>query len=200
PAPSLAAGLLGSARQLLACPDPTGQPPDAGLLLDAASGKSRPLKLGCPIAWAARAGVFAGAAGAWPAVEGFRRAATVPKGGSVLVGRPGKAPRVLLDAKRLRRLAGKGAVVDGLALSPDAKLVAVSAGRPGGPWQVLVLEGAAPRVTSIPLAPGHRPAWIGWSDRQGSTALAVAAVDRRGGPATSQVAAPHGGGGVLACQ
>src|SRR4029450_9028138 len=151
PAPSLAAGLLGSARQLLACPDRTGQPPDAGLLLDAASGKSRPLKLGCPIAWAARAGGFAGGGGAggggggrWTSVEGFRRAATVPRGRSVLVGRPGKAPRVLLDAKRLRRLAAKGAVVDGLALSPDAKLVAVSAGRPGGPRAGLGGGGGAP--------------------------------------------------------
>jgi len=196
----VAAGLVGSGRQLLACPDPTGQPPDAGLLLDAASGKARLLKLGCPVAWAARAGVFAGAGGPWTRVEGFRRAATVPKGGSVLVGRPGKAPRVLLDAKRLRRLAGKGAVVDGLALSPDAKLVAVSAGRLGGPWQVLVLDGDGRRVTSIPLAPGHRPAWIGWSDRQGSTALAVAAVDRRGDLATSELAARQGGGYVLAWQ
>jgi hypothetical protein len=36
--------------------------------------------------------------------------------------------------RRLRAAAGKGAVVDGLALSPDGKLVAVSAGRPGRPW------------------------------------------------------------------
>jgi hypothetical protein len=195
-----AAGLVGSGRQLLACPDPIGRPPDGSLFLDAASGKARPVKLGCPVAWAARAGVFAGAGGPWTKVEGFRRAATVPKGGSVLVGRPGKAPRVLLDAKRLRRLAGTGAVVDGLALSPDAKLVAVSAGRPGGPWQVLVLDGDGRRVASIPLAPGHRSAWIGWSDRQGSTALAVAAVDRRGDLATSELAARQGGGYVLAWQ
>jgi hypothetical protein len=196
----VAAGLVGAGRHLLACPEPAGQPADGGLLLDAASGRARPVKVGCPVAWAARAGVFAGAGGPWTRVEGFRRAAAVPKGGSVLVGRPGKAPRVLLDAKRLRRLAGKGAVVDGLALSPDAKLVAVSAGRPAGPWQVLVLDGDGRRVASIPLTAGHRPAWIGWSDRQGSTALAVAAVDRRGDLATSELAARQGGGYVLAWQ
>ena len=48
------------------------------------------------------------------------------------------------------------------------------------------------------LAPGHRPAWIGWSDRQGSTALAVAAVDRRGALATAELAARQGSGYVLA--
>jgi hypothetical protein len=45
---------------------------------------------------------------------------------------------------------------------------------------VLVVGTDGRRVASIPLAAGHRPAWIGWSDRQGSTTLAVAAVDRRG--------------------
>jgi hypothetical protein len=124
--------------------------------------------------------VFAGAGGPWTRVEGFLRAVATPKGGSVMVGRPGKPPRVLLDARRLRAEAGRGAVVDGLALSPDAKLVAVSAGRPGRPWSVLVVGTDGRRVASIPLAAGHRPAWIGWSDRQGSTTLAVAAVDRRG--------------------
>jgi hypothetical protein len=158
------------------------------------------VKLGCPVAWAARAGVFAGAGGPWTRLQGFRRAAATPRGGSVLVGRPGKPPRVLLEAKRLRRLAGKGAVVDGLALSPDAKLVAVSAGRPGGRWQVLVLDRDGRQVTSIPLAGGHRPAWIGWSDRQGSTTLAVAAVDRRGNLATAELAARQGSGYVLAWQ
>lgn len=196
----VADGLVGAGRQLLACPDPTGQPVDGGLLLDAVSGRARPVKVGCPVAWAARAGVFAGTGGPWTKVEGFRRAAAVPRGGSVLVGRPGHAPRVLLDAKRLRQLAGRGAVVDGLALSPDAKLVAVSAGRPGGPWQVLVLGRDGRRVAAIPLAGGHRPAWIGWSDRQGSTTLAVAAVDRRGDLATAELAARQGGGYVLAWQ
>jgi hypothetical protein len=199
PADFVASGLVGAGRQLLACPDPTGQPADGSLVLDADSGRARPVKLGCPVAWAARAGVFAGAGGPWTRVEGFRRGATVPRGGSVLVGRPGKAPRALLDAKRLRQLAGKGAVVDGVALSPDARLVAVSAGRPGR-WQVLVLGGDGRRVASIPLAAGHRPAWIGWSDRQGSTTLAVAALDRRGDLATAELAARQGGGYVLAWQ
>jgi hypothetical protein len=200
PANFVADGLVGAGRQLLACPDPAGQRADGGLLLDAVSGRARPVKAGCPVAWAARAGVFAGAGGPWTKVEGFRRAAATPRGGSVLIGRPGKAPRVLLDSRRLRQLAGRGAVVDGLALSPDAKLVAVSAGRPGGPWQVLVLGGDGRRVAAIPLAGGHRPAWIGWSDRQGSTALAVAAVDRRGDLATAELAARQGGGYVLAWQ
>ena len=200
PANFVADGLVGAGRQLLACPDPAGQPADGGLLLDADSGRARPVKVGCPVAWAARAGVFAGAGGPWTKVEGFRRAAATPRGSSVLIGRPGKAPRVLLDSKRLRQLAGRGAVVDGLALSPDAKLVAVSAGRPGGLWQVLVLGSDGRRVVAIPLATGHRPAWIGWSDRQGSTALAVAAVDRRGDLATAELAARQGGGYVLAWQ
>ena len=200
PANFVADGLVGGGRQLLACPDPAGRPADGGLLLDAVSGRARPVKVGCPVAWAARAGVFAGAGGPWTKVEGFRRAAATPRGGSVLIGRPGKAPRVLLDSKRLRQLAGRGAVVDGLALSPDAKLVAVSAGRPGGLWQVLVLGGDGRRVAAIPLAGGHRPAWIGWSDRQGSTARADAAVDRRGDLATAELAARQGGCYVLACQ
>ena len=196
----VAAGLVGAGRRLLACPDPAGQPVDGSLLLDAGGGKARPVKLGCPVAWAARGGVFAGAGGPWRRVEGFQRAAAVPKGGSVLLGRPGTRPRVLLDARRLRQLAGRGAVVDGLALSPDGKLVAVSAGRPGGPWQVLVVGSDGRRVASIPLAGGHRPAWIGWSDRQGSTTLAVAAVDRRGPLATAELAARQGSGYVLAWQ
>ena len=63
PAGFVADGLAGAGRQLLACPDPAEQPADAGLLLDAVSGRSRPVKLGCPVAWAARAAVFAGAGG-----------------------------------------------------------------------------------------------------------------------------------------
>jgi sugar lactone lactonase YvrE len=158
------------------------------------------VKVGCPVAWAARAGVFAGAGGPWNKVEGFRRAAAAPRGGSVLLGRPGRRPRVLLDAKALAAAAGKGAVVDGLALSPDGKLVAVSAGRPGRSWQVLVVRSDGRRVATIPLAAGHRPAWVGWSDRQGSTTLAVAAVDRRGELATAELAARQAGGYVLAWQ
>jgi hypothetical protein len=200
PANFVAGGLVGAGRQLLACPDPTGQPADGSLLLDAAGGRARPVRLGCPVAWAARAGVFAGAGGPWRRVQGFKRAAATPKGGSVLVGRAGKPPRVVLDAKRLAAAAGKGAVVDGLALSPDGRLLAVSAGRPGRPWQVLVARSDGHLVASIPLADGHRPAWIGWSDRQGSTTLAIAAVDRRGPLATAELAAREGSGYVLAWQ
>jgi len=200
PASFVADGLVGAGRQLLACPDPEGRPADGSLLLDAASGRARPVRLGCPVAWAARAGVFAGAGGPWTSVKGFERAVATPKGGSVLVGRPGKPPRVVLDAKRLRAAAGKGAVVDGIALSPDGKLVAVSAGRPGRPWRVLVAGTDGRQVASIPLADGHRPAWVGWSDRQGSTTLAIAAVDRRGTLATTELAARQGGGYLLAWQ
>jgi sugar lactone lactonase YvrE len=107
---------------------------------------------------------------------------------------------VLLDARRLRAAAGKGAVVDGLALSPDGKLVAVSAGRPGRAWRVLVVGTDGRQLASIPLAGGHRPAWLGWSDRQGSTTLAVAAVDRRGNLATAELAARQGTGYVLGWQ
>jgi sugar lactone lactonase YvrE len=107
---------------------------------------------------------------------------------------------VLLDARRLRAAAGKGAVVDGLALSPDGRLVAVSAGRPGRPWLVLVVGTDGRQVAGIPLADGHRPAWMGWSDRQGSTTLAVAAVDRRGELATADLAARQGTGYLLGWQ
>jgi hypothetical protein len=129
PADFVAGGLAGAGRRLLACPDPAEQPADDGLLLDAVSGRASRVGLGCPVAWAAHGGVFAGTGGPWTRLEGFRRAAAMPRGGSVLIGRPGTRPRVLLDTRRLRAAAGKGAVVDGLALSPDGKLVAVSADR-----------------------------------------------------------------------
>jgi hypothetical protein len=193
----VADGLAGAGRRLLACPDPAQQRADGGLLLDAVSGRARPVRLGCPVAWAAEGGLFAGTGGPWTRVEGFARGEAVPRGGSVLVGRPGGRPRVLLDVRRLRVLAGRGAVVDGLAVSPDGKLVAVSAGRPGRSWQVLVVGTDGRRVAGIPLAAGHRPAWIGWSHRQGSTTLAVAAVDRRGDLATAELAARQGGGYLL---
>ena len=199
PASFVADGLAGAGGQLLACPDPEGRAADGSLLLDA-GGRARPVRLGCPVAWAARAGLFAGAGGPWTRAKGFERAAATPRGGSVLVGRPGKPTKVVLDAKRLRAAAGKGAVVDGIALSPDGKLVAVSAGRPGRPWKVLVAGTDGRQVASIPLADGHRPAWVGWSDRQGSTTLAVAAVDRRGELATAELAARQGGGYLLAWQ
>jgi hypothetical protein len=198
PADYAADGLAGAGRRLLACPDPAERPADAGLLLDAVSGRARPVRLGCPVAWAAGGGVFAGTGGPWTRLEGFQQDVAVPKGGSVLVGRPGRPPRVLLDARRLWAAAGRGAVVDGLALSPDGRLVAVSAGRPGRPWLVLVVGADGRRLASIPLADGHRPAWIGWSDRQGTTTLAVAAVDRRGDLATATLAARQGGGYLLA--
>ena len=194
----VAAGLAGAGRRLLACPDPDGLPVDRGLLIDAASGRSRPVRLGCPVAWAARAGVFAGVGGPWARVEGFQRGSAIPRGASVLVGLPGRRPRVLLDGRRLRAESGRGAVVDGLALSPDGRLGAVSAGRPGGPWRVLVVGTGGRPLASIPLAVGHRPAWLGWSDRQGSTTLAVAAVDRRGALATAALAARQAGGYLLA--
>ena len=194
----VADGLAGAGRRLLACPDPAGRPADAGLLLDAVSGRARPVRLGCPVAWAAQGGLFAGTGGPWTRVEGFRRAEAAPRGASVLVARPGQRPRVLLGARRLRAAAGRGAVVDGLALSPDGGLAAVSAGRPGRPWLVLVVGTDGRQLASIPLAGGHRPAWIGWSDRQGSTTLAVAAVDRRGDLATAELAARQGSGYVLA--
>jgi len=193
-------GLAGAGSRLLACSDPGGQPVDAGLLLDALSGRATSVKLGCPVAWAARGGIFAGTGGPWTGVEGIRQDALVPRGGSVLVGRPGGRPRVLLDGRRLRAAAGRGAVVDLLALSPDGRLVAVSAGKPGRPWVVLVVGAHGRQVARIPLADGHRPAWIGWSDRQGTTTLAVAAVDRRGSLATANLAARQGGGYLLAWQ
>jgi hypothetical protein len=196
----VAEGLAGAGRRLLACPDRAEQPADGGLLLDAVSGRARPVRLGCPVAWAAEGGLFAGTGGPWTRVEGFARGEAVSRGGSVLVGRPGGRPRVLLDARRLRAAAGAGAVVDGLAVSPDGKLAAVSAGRPGRSWQVLVVRTDGRRVASIPLAAGHRPAWIGWSHRQGSTTLAVAAVDRRGDLATAELAARQGGGYLLTWQ
>jgi hypothetical protein len=200
PADFVAGGLAGTGRTLLACPDPADQPVEKSLLLDAVSGRARPLRLGCPVAWAPGGEVFAGAGGPWTRVAGFRRAAAVPKGGSVLVGRPGSPPRVLLDGRRLGAAAGPGAVVDGLAVSPDGRLVAVSAGRPGRPFVVLVVGTDGRRVAEIPLADGHRPAWLGWSDRQGRATLAVAAVDRRGPLATAALAARQGGGYLLAWQ
>jgi hypothetical protein len=196
----VADGLAGAGRRLLACPDPAQRRADGGLLLDAVSGRARAVRLGCPVAWAAEGGLFAGTGGPWTKVEGFDRGEAVPRGGSVLVGRPGRRPRVLLDARRLRAAAGGGAVVDGLAVSPDGKLVAVSAGRPGRSWQVLVVGTDGRRLASIPLAAGHRPAWIGWSHRHGSTTLAVAAVDRRGDLATAELAARQGSGYLLTWQ
>src|SRR4029077_2626116 len=82
PANFLADGLAGAGRQLLACPDPAGRRADGGLLLDAVSGRARPVKLGCPVAWAARAGVFAGAGGARTGPQGVPAGAGATPGTS----------------------------------------------------------------------------------------------------------------------
>ena len=199
PASFLADGLAGRDERLLACAEPSGsRRPDSGLLLSAADGRSRPVKLGCPVAWASGAEVIAGAGGPWTAVKGIERDRAVQRGTSVLVGRPGGRLRVLLGARELRAAAGRRATVEAVALTPDGKLAAVAAGSPGRPWVVLVLRADGGRVARIPLAAGHRPAWVGWSDRQGTVTLAVAAVDRRGDLATAPLASRQGGGYVLA--
>jgi hypothetical protein len=199
PASYLAAGLAGRDRRLLACAEPGGsRRPDSGLLLPAAGGRSSPVKLGCPVAWAGGAEVVAGAGGPWTAVRGIERDRAVQRGSSVLIGRPGGRLRVLLGARELRAAAGRRATVEAVALTPDGKLAAVAAGEPGRPWVVLVLRADGGRVARIPLADGHRPAWMGWSDRHGTVTLAVAAVDRRGELATAALASRQGGGYLLA--
>jgi hypothetical protein len=199
PASYLAAGLAGRDRRLLACAEPGGsRRPDSGLLLPAAGGRSSPVKLGCPVAWAGGAEVVAGAGGPWTAVRGIERDRAVQRGSSVLIGRPGGRLRVLLGARELRAAAGRRATVEAVALTPDGKLAAVAAGEPGRPWVVLVLRADGGRVAHIPLADGHRPAWMGWSDRHGTVTLAVAAVDRRGELATAALASRQGGGYLLA--
>jgi hypothetical protein len=198
PANFVADGLAGRGGRLLACADTSGRRPAAGLLLAAAGGPSRPVRLGCPVAWAAGADVVAGAGGPWTAVAGIERDAAVTRGASVLLGRPGGRLRVLLGARALRAAAGAKATVEAVALSPDGKLVAVGAGAPGRPWVVLVLAADGRQVARIPLADGHRPAWLGWSDRHGTVTLALAAVDRRGDLGTVPLASRRGGGYVLA--
>jgi hypothetical protein len=199
PADFLADGLAGRDGRLLACAAPGGsRRPDSGLLLPAGGGPSRPVKLGCPVAWASGAEVVAGAGGPWTSVPGIERDRAVKRGASVLVGRPGGRLRVLLGARELRAAAGRRATVEAVALTPDGKLAAVAAGSPGRPWVVLVLRADGRMVARIPLAAGHRPAWVGWSDRQGTVTLAVAAVDRRGELATAPLASRQGGGYLLA--
>jgi hypothetical protein len=199
PASFLAAGLAGRDRRLLACAAPGGsRRPDSGLLLPAAGGRPRPVRLGCPVAWAGGAEVVAGAGGPWTAVRGIERDRAVQRGGSVLIGRPGGRLRVLLGARELRVAAGRRATVEAVALTPDGKLAAIAAGAPGRSWVVLVLRADGGRVARIPLADGHRPAWLGWSDRHGTVTLAVAAVDRRGDLATAALASRQGGGYLLA--
>jgi hypothetical protein len=199
PAGYLADGLAGRDGRLLACAEPGGsRRPDSGLLLPAGGGRPRPVRVGCPVAWAGGAEVIAGAAGPWAAVEGIERGRAVQRGTSVVLGRPGGRLRTLLGARELRAAAGRRAAVEGVALSPDGRLAAVAAGSPGRPWVVLVLRADGRRVATIPLADGHRPAWLAWSDRQGTVTLAVAAVDRRGDLATAALAARQGGGYLLA--
>jgi len=199
PANFLADGLAGRDERLLACAEPSGsRRPDAGLLMMTTNGRSRPVKLGCPVAWASDAEVIAGAGGPWAAVTGIERNAAVQRGASVMIGRPGGRLRVLLGARELRAAAGRRATVEAVALTPDGKLAAVAAGSPGRPWVVLVLRADGRRLARIPLAAGHRPAWMGWSDRHGTVTLAVAAVDRRGDLATAPLASRRGGGYVLA--
>jgi hypothetical protein len=175
----VAGGLAGRGDQLLACAD-SARAPGQGLLL-AAGGHARPVRLGCPVAWAAGADLAAGAGGPWRRLALPAAAGPAAWGASVLAGPPG-APRVLLDPARLRAEAGPGAVVAGLALSPDGRLAAVAAGAPGRPWTVLVVPArpGAGGVTRIPLADGYQPAWLGWAARPGTVTLAVAALDRRG--------------------
>jgi hypothetical protein len=199
PASFVADGLAGRDGRLLACADPSGgRRPDAGLLLKTTNGGARPVKLGCPVAWASGAEVIAGAGGPWAAVKGIEPGAAVQRGASVLVGRPGGRLRVLLGARELRAAAGRRATVEAVALTPDGSLAAVAAGAPGRPWLVLVLRADGSRLARIPLADGHRPAWLGWSDRHGTMTLAVAAVDRRGELTTAPLASRRGGGYLLA--
>ena len=199
PANFVADGLAGRGGRLLACADASGRRrPAAGLLLMTTNGRPRPVRLGCPVAWAAGADVVAGAGGPWTAVAGIERDVAVLRGASVLLGRPGGRPRVLLGARGLRAAAGGRATVEAIALSPDGRLVAVGAGAPGRPWVVLVLRSDGRQVARIPQADGHRPAWLAWSDRHGTVTLAVAAVDRRGDLGTVPLASRRGGGYVLA--
>ena len=199
PANFLADGLAGRDERLLACAEPSGsRRPDAGLLMMTTNGRSRPVKLGCPVVWASDAEVIAGAGGPWAAVKGIERNAAVQRGASVMIGRPGGRLRELLGARELRAAAGRRATVEAVALTPDGKLAAVAAGSPGRPWVVLVLRADGRRLARIPLAAGHRPAWMGWSDRHGTVTLAVAAVDRHGDLATAPLASRRGGGYVLA--
>ena len=193
PSGFVAGGLAGRGGQLLACADAGGRRrPGRGLLLATGGGPAGRVQLGCPVAWAAGAQVLAGTGGPWrPTRRGLQ-------GTSVLLGRPGGRPRTLLDAARLRAAAGTGATVGALALSPDGRLAAVAAGSAGRPWVVLVLDAGGRQVARIPLADGYEAAWLGWSDRQGTSTLGVAAVDRRGSLAGDHLAARQGDGYVLA--
>jgi hypothetical protein len=163
-------------------------------LLRAGGGHAERVGLACPVAWAAGAGVVAGAGGAQVP---FR---STTRGTSVLVGRPGGPLRTLLDRRRLEAATGPGASVGALALSPDGGLLAVAAGAPGGRWAVLLLplrpNAADRRVRRIALADGYEAAWLAFTGG-GEPRLAVAALDRRGGLGSAELAQRPGDGYVL---
>jgi hypothetical protein len=197
-----AGGLAGGDRGLLACAErPAAGAPGPAWLLPA-GGRPRTVRVGCPVAWAAAADVVAGTGGPWErgGGPGEATAGATVRGTSVLAGPAGGPLRTLLDPAGLRAAAGPRAAVDGLALSPDGKLAAVAAGSPGGPWTVLVVPvaGGPPPAARIRLADGYEPAWLGWSNRQGTVTLAVAALDRRGGLAGATLDARRGDGYLLA--
>jgi hypothetical protein len=203
-------GIAGRGGEVLACgrrPLPIAQrlaARDAGrdetadapaLLLRATGGRAREVGLACPVAWAARAGVVAGAGGAQVR---YRR---TTRGTSVLIGGPGGPLRTLLDRRRLEAATGPGASVGALALSPDGGLAAVAAGAPGGPWAVLLVPvhptGAGGGVRRIALANGYEAAWLAFTGTGKELRLAVAALDRRGGLGEQELAERAGDGYVL---
>jgi hypothetical protein len=208
-----ARGIAGRGGQVLACgrrPLPLDQrlaATDAGrdetsaapaLLLRAGGGRAREVGLACPVAWAARAGVVAGAGGAQVP---FRR---TTRGTSVLVGHPGGPLRTVLDRRRLEAASGPGASVGALALSPDGGLLAVAAGAPGGRWAVLLLplrpSAADGAVRRVALASGYEAEWLAFTGGGEELRLAVAALDRRGGLGEEELAQRAGGGYVLGYQ
>lgn len=205
-----ARGIAGRGGEVLACgrrplpPDQRLAARDAGrdetsnapaLLLRATGGRAKEVGLACPVAWAARAGVVAGAGGAQVP---FRR---TTRGTSVLVGSPGGPLRTLLYRRRLEAATGPGASVGALALSPDGELLAVAAGAPGGPWAVLLVPihrtAAGAEVRRIALADGYEAAWLAFTGSGKELRLAVAALDRRGGLGEQELAQRAGDGYVL---
>ncbi len=203
-----AGGIAGRGDRVLACgrrPLPTDQRLAAraagrdqtaaapALLLPTKGGKGTEVGLGCPVSWAARAPVVAGAGG--PQV-GYRR---TTRGSSVLVGRVGGPLRTLLDRSRLESATGPGASVGAVAVSPDGKLVAVAAGAPGGRWALLLVPVDSGRVRRIELVPGYEAAWLAWIGQAvDEPRLAMAAVDRRGVLGEVSLGSRTAGGYVLA--
>ncbi|HEX6674495.1 MAG TPA: hypothetical protein VF486_05655 [Actinomycetes bacterium] len=173
--------------------DETGNAP--ALLLRAAGGKATEVGLACPVAWAARAGVVAGAGGAQVRFRGTTR------GTAVLAGKPGGPLRTLLDRRALEAATGPGASVGALALSPDGGLLAVAAGAPAGHWAVLLVPvrpgAAGAGVRRIALADGYEAAWLAFTGSGKELRLAVAALDRRGGLGEQELSQRAGDGYVL---